>query len=67
MSFGLMLGKISSPIVLGFIFFGIFTPVGIFMRILGRDELRLKMKSQKSYWKMREADPFNSDTFKNQF
>jgi hypothetical protein len=67
MQFGQLLGKISSPIILGFIFFGIFTPMGILMRILGRDELRLKMKPQKSFWKMRQPSLISSNTFKNQF
>ena len=40
MRFGLLLGRIVSPIVLGVIFFGLFTPIAMFMRIIGRDELR---------------------------
>lgn len=44
MRFGLLLGMIVSPIVLGLIFFGLFTPLAFFMRISGRDELRLKFK-----------------------
>ena len=42
MRFGLLLGTIVSPIVLGIIFFGLFTPIAIMMRLSGRDELRLK-------------------------
>ena len=45
MKFGLLLGMIVNPIVMGVIFFGIFTPVAIFTRFLGRDELRLKFKN----------------------
>ena len=41
MRFGLLLGMIISPIVLGLIFFGIFTPIAFFMRLSSRDELRL--------------------------
>ena len=47
MKFGLLLGKIISPIVLGIIFLGLFTPYGIVMRIFGRDELRLKQIKKK--------------------
>ena len=39
MRFGLLLGMIVSPIVLGLIFFGLFTPIAILMRLSGRDEL----------------------------
>ena len=44
MKFGLILGKIVSPIVMGFIFFGVVTPTGIIMRLLGKDLLNLKKK-----------------------
>ena len=52
MRFGLSIGMIVSPIVLGLIFFTLFSPVGIFMRLFGRDELHLKYKKKTSYWKI---------------
>ena len=48
--FGLFLGKIISPIVMGLIFFLVVTPIGILMRILKKDLLNLKMNNNKSYW-----------------
>ena len=48
---GIFLGKIISPIIMGLIFFLVVTPIGIFMRILGKDLLNLKFKGdKKSYW-----------------
>ena len=47
MKFGILLGKIVSPIIMGIIFFGIFTPIAILMRLSGRDELRLRLKKKK--------------------
>ena len=44
MSLGHLIGMFVSPIVLGLIFFGIFTPIGFMMRIFGRDELQLKFQ-----------------------
>ena len=67
MGFGLLLGKIISPIVLGAIFFLIFTPTGFFMRLFGRDELRLKTKPIPSYWKARETGQSSANSFKHQF
>ena len=67
MHFGLLLGKIVSPIVLGVIFFGLFTPIALVMRIVGRDELRLKVKKLPSFWKPREENTLSSTRFKNQF
>ena len=48
--FGLFLGKIVSPIVMGIIFFLIVTPISIIMKILGKDLLNLKYNNHKSYW-----------------
>lgn len=66
MSFGLVLGMIVSPIVMGFIFFIIFTPIGILMRLFGRDELLLKFKTKPSYWTKRNDD-IQSNSFRKQF
>jgi hypothetical protein len=64
--FGLLLGMIVSPIVLGIIFFGLFTPIATFMRFSGRDELRLKFTHKASYWISR-GEPIKSESFKHQF
>ena len=66
MRFGLLLGMIVSPIVLGVIFFGIFTPYGFVMRIMGRDEMNLKIFLKKSYWVIRSNNSKQTN-FKNQF
>tara|TARA_B100001093_G_scaffold263694_1_gene252102 strand:+ start:404 stop:805 length:402 start_codon:yes stop_codon:yes gene_type:complete len=66
MSFGLVLGMIVSPIVMGVIFFSIFTPIGILMRLFGRDELLLQYKTKPSYWTKRNED-IQSNSFRRQF
>lgn len=66
MRFGLFIGMIVSPLVLGIIFFGLFTPIAIIMRLSGRDELRLKFSKKASHWILR-SEPIKSDSFKNQF
>ncbi len=50
MKFGILLGMIVSPVIMAIIFFGIFTPIGIFMRLYGRDELRLNFKKRENHW-----------------
>ena len=50
MKFGLFLGNLISPIVMGIIYFGVITPTGIIMRILKKDILSLKKKNKKTYW-----------------
>jgi len=64
---GSLLNKIISPIILGFIFFFIFTPLGIIMRFFGRDELKLKKRSCSTYWINKTPQDFQKDSFKNQF
>ena len=64
--FGLILGMIVSPIVMGAIFFIIFTPIGILMRLFGRDELLLQFKTKPSYWSKRNED-IQSNSFRRQF
>ena len=66
MRFGFLLGLIVSPIVLGIIFFGMFTPIAMLMRLSGRDELRLKFSHKVSHWKTR-SEPIKSESFKHQF
>ncbi|MDA8835165.1 SxtJ family membrane protein [Candidatus Pelagibacter bacterium] len=62
--FGLFLGKIVSPIIMGLIFFLVVTPTGIIMRLFNKDLLNLKKKKTKTYWIIRD----NPDTdMKDQF
>ena len=66
MRFGLMLGMIVSPIILGIIFFGMFTPIALFLRLIGRDELRLSLRGKSSNWINKDKSP-DSESFKYQF
>ena len=62
--FGLFLGKIVSPIVMGIIFFFIVTPTGIIMRIIGKDILNLKRNNLNTYWIEKTNE---NSSMKNQF
>ena len=64
LKFGLFLGKIISPLIMGFIFFVVVTPIGIIMRLLGKDLLNLKYNKKKSYW-IEKTGP--KSKMKNQF
>ena len=48
--FGLFLGKIVSPLIMGIIFFLVVTPTGILMRIFNKDILNLKYNNKTTYW-----------------
>jgi len=62
--FGIFLGKIISPIIMGIIFFFVVTPIAFLMRILKKDLLNLKYNKNSSYW-IEKTDP--KSTMKNQF
>ena len=62
--FGIFLGKIVSPIIMGIIFFFVVTPIGVLMRIFGKDVLNLKYNNKKSYW-IEKTGP--KSKMKNQF
>jgi hypothetical protein len=64
---GLLLGKIVSPIVLGFIFFIIITPVAIVTKLAGRDALKLRKQNVDSYWVDRSPPGPEPESFKEQF
>ena len=51
--FGILLGKIISPLVMGLVFFFVVTPIGILIRILKKDVMGLK-RGDSSYWINRE-------------
>ena len=66
--FGLLLNKIVSPLVMGLMFYGLFTPYGVIMRLMGKDLLRLKLDaSASSYWIERDPPGPAPDSIKNQF
>ena len=62
--FGLFLGKIISPIIMGLIFFFVVTPIGLIMKTLRKDLLNLKYSKNKTYW-IEKSGP--KSKMKNQF
>lgn len=66
--FGLLLGAIVAPLVMMVIFFLVITPIGLFMRLTGKDPLRLKKQTgENSYWIERTHDEDRAPSMKNQF
>ena len=62
--FGLLLGKVVSPLIMSIIFFLVVTPTALIMRIIGKDLLNLKFNNKKSYW-IEKTGP--KSKMKNQF
>ncbi len=48
---GLLLHRLVSPVIMAILFYGTILPIGLLMRALGKDPLRLRLeKDVKSYW-----------------
>ena len=62
--FGIFLGNIISPIVMGIIYFAVVTPIALFLKVINKDVLSLKKTKKVSYWKNKEK--YNS-SMRNQF
>ena len=49
--FGLLLGRLVNPLILGVVFFLVITPMAVVRRLLGKDSLHLESKpGLESYW-----------------
>jgi hypothetical protein len=44
------IGLVLSTVALAIMFYGVFAPLGFFMRMAGRDPLRLRARDEKSHW-----------------
>ena len=65
MKFGVLLGTIIAPIVMGIVFYAVVFPTGLIMKLFGKDLLNRKYnKKENSYWITREK---NKSTMKQQF
>ena len=62
--FGLLLGHVIAPIVMGIIFFLVVTPTSLLMKLFRKDILGIKKNRSKSYW-IEKSGPKNK--MKNQF
>ena len=67
MKLGIILGSIVNPIILGILFFGMFFPLGCIMRLLGRDELNLKLGKNTSSWNYKISNIQHNNNFNQQF
>ena len=57
--FGILLGKIVAPIIMGVIFFLVVTPISIILKIFGKDVLNLKFNNNKTYWIVKDGPKSN--------
>lgn len=67
--FGILLAKLTNPILLGFLYVFLVSPVAIIRRFFtSRDELNLRTRAQPSYWKLQKKESRSMyDFFTNQY
>jgi len=66
--FGLLLHRVVNPLVMGLMFFLVIAPMGLVMRLGGKDFLRLKFdRAARTYWIKREPPGPAPETMRNQF
>jgi hypothetical protein len=66
--FGLLLSRITNPIVTGLMFYLFFTPASLILRAMGKDPLRLKLDSNlPSYWITRTPPGPAPESIRHQF
>ncbi|MBF0620610.1 MAG: hypothetical protein HQL54_01655 [Magnetococcales bacterium] len=66
--FGLILNKITTPLILGILFFVLITPMALVMRLFGKDPLKLRYTSRdNSYWIVRDDPGPAPESMKHQF
>jgi len=62
--FGIILGGIVSPIIMGLVFFLVVTPTSLILKLFKKDILNLKKNDSKTYWIMKLD---KKSKMKNQF
>jgi len=68
MKLGAVLHHVVSPLALGLIYFAVFTPVGLVMRLAGRDALSRRFEpARPTYWVRREPPGPKDDSFRDMF
>lgn len=66
--FGLLLHKITNPLLLGIIFFMVLTPIGLLLRLAGKSTIPLRKDPEAdSYWIERQAPATGKQSMTNQF
>ena len=67
MKLGYFLGLFITPVIIGSIYYFLFTPISLVIKLFNRDELKLNFKDDNSYWLAENDKIPKNNNFKNQF
>ena len=63
-----LIGQIFTTIILGAVYFLVFTPVSFLLRLMGKDHMQRKLDaSQRTYWQKKEQGSFSKERYQQQF
>lgn len=66
--FGLLMHKITNPLLMGLVFFITVLPTGLILKVLRKDPMNRKQQpNEKSYWIKREQSVLTPESFDQQF
>jgi hypothetical protein len=66
--FGVLLGNVVGPIALALVYYSTIAPLGMIMRVLGKDPLGLRVdRAARTYWVERDPKARPDQSMKNQF
>ena len=62
------IGHVVSPLILSLLFYGIFAPAGLVLRLMKKDLLSQKIDTKiPSYWIKKVNEPFSKEHYQQQF
>jgi len=68
MSFAVVMGFVMTRVILTLIYFGLFTPIALLLRLLGKDVLEERWdKSAATYWVRRKREPYDPSSAERMF
>ena len=67
MTFAIIIGWVMTRVILSVLFYLIISTIGIFARLVGKDFLNLKSKSNESYWNIRNKEYELNQDYEKQF
>ena len=59
MTLAIVMGAIMARVLLTILYYLVVTPIGLTMRLLGKDILDIKMKDRDSYWHQHPEEPYD--------
>lgn len=68
MALSVVIGSVMSRVILSIVFYGVVTPIGLIMRVTGKDILDQRIdKSKDSYWKDVSGEIKTKESYEKQF